>query len=81
MFFRMEHLIGALNNFGAGISYDEKQGKVYLHYTARDKRTKRLSRMQEDFDGESVQRFGTVVASETRPSLMLFAARDEKGKL
>ena len=34
----------ALNNFWAPeLSYDEKQGKVYLYYTARDKRTKRLS--------------------------------------
>ena len=34
----------ALNNFWAPeLSYDEKQGKVYLYYTARDKKTKRLS--------------------------------------
>lgn len=73
----------ALNNFWAPeLSYDEKQGKVYLYYTARDKRTKRLSCAAAVADSP-MGRFkdlGPLVAQEPG-SIDAFAARDEKGKL
>ena len=68
----------ALNNFWAPeLSYDEKQGKVYLYYTARDKRTKRLSCAAAVADSP-MGRFkdlGPLVAQEPG-SIDAFAARE-----
>lgn len=73
----------ALNNFWAPeLSYDEKQDKVYVYYTARDKQSNRLSCAAAVADSP-MGRFtdlGPLVAQEPG-SIDAFATRDENGKL
>lgn len=73
----------ALNNFWAPeISYDEAQKKVYIHYTARAKASKRLSCAVAVADTPMgpFKDLGPLVAQEPG-SIDSFEARDENGKL
>ena len=73
----------ARNNFWAPeISYDEKQGKVYIYYTARDKKSNRLSCAAAVADSPmgEFRDLGPLVAQEPG-SIDAYATRDENGKL
>lgn len=73
----------ALNNFWAPeLSYDEKQEKVYLYYTARDKKTNRLACAVAVSDSPlgKFRDLGVLVSQEAG-SIDAFATRDEQGKL
>ncbi len=73
----------AKNNFWAPeLSYDEKQEKIYVYYTARDKESNRLSVAVASADSPE-GRFtdhGPLVAQEYG-SIDAFETRDEKGRL
>lgn len=73
----------AKNNFWAPeLSYDEKQDKVYMYYTARDKASNRLSVAVASADspeGKFIDH-GSLVAQEYG-SIDAFETRDENGKL
>jgi xylan 1,4-beta-xylosidase len=73
----------AKNNFWAPeLAYDEKQGKFYAYYTARDKTSNRLSvavASADSPDGKFTDH-GPLVAQELG-SIDAFETRDENGKL
>ncbi len=73
----------AVNNFWAPeLAYDEKQAKVYAYYTARDKKTNRLSVAVASAD-KPVGPFtdhGPLVAQEMG-SIDAYEVRDREGKL
>lgn len=73
----------ASHNFWAPeLSYDEKQKKVYVHYTARDKTSKRLSCavVVADSPNGLFKDLGPLVAQEPG-SIDSYETRDENGKL
>lgn len=73
----------AKNNFWAPeLAYDEKQGKIYAYYTARDKESNRLSVAVASADSPDgkFRDHGPLVAQELG-SIDAFEARDENGKL
>jgi len=73
----------AKNNFWAPeLAYDEKQGKIYAYYTARDKASNRLSVAVASADSPDgkFRDHGPLVAQELG-SIDAFEARDENGKL
>lgn len=73
----------ALNNFWAPeLSYDEAQKKVYVYYTARDKKSSRLSCAAAVADSPmgKFRDLGPLVAQEPG-SIDAYATRDENGKL
>ncbi|GGF37944.1 family 43 glycosylhydrolase [Echinicola rosea] len=73
----------ARNNFWAPeLAYDEKQGKVYAYYTARDKESNRLSVAVASADSPegTFTDHGPLVAQELG-SIDAYEVRDEKGKL
>lgn len=73
----------AKNNFWAPeLSYDEKQGKIYLYYTARDKDSNRLSVAVASADSPESKfaDHGPLVAQEYG-SIDAFEAQDEDGKI
>ncbi|UCS91826.1 family 43 glycosylhydrolase [Echinicola marina] len=73
----------ARNNFWAPeLSYDEKQGKFYAYYTARDKTSNRLSVAVASADSPEgeFKDHGPLVAQEAG-SIDAFEVRDENGKL
>lgn len=73
----------AKNNFWAPeLSYDEKKGKIYAYYTARDKSSNRLSVAVASADSPEgkFRDHGPLVAQELG-SIDAFETRDENGKL
>ncbi|GAB3663841.1 family 43 glycosylhydrolase [Echinicola sediminis] len=73
----------ARNNFWAPeLHYDEKQGKLYAYYTARDKESNRLSVAVASADSPegNFTDHGPLVAQEAG-SIDAFEVRDENGKL
>ncbi|MBN7809817.1 family 43 glycosylhydrolase [Algoriphagus sp. H41] len=73
----------AKNNFWAPeLSYDEKQGRLYAYYTARDKSSNRLSVAVASADSPTgkFRDHGPLVAQELG-SIDAFETRDENGKL
>lgn len=73
----------AKNNFWAPeLSYDEKQGKIYAYYTARDKSSNRLSVAVASADSPvgEFRDHGPLVAQELG-SIDAFETRDEEGRL
>lgn len=73
----------AKNNFWAPeLSYDEKQGKLYAYYTARDKESNRLSLAVASADSPESKftDHGPLVAQEYG-SIDAFEALDENGKI
>lgn len=73
----------AKNNFWAPeLSYDEKQGKIYAYYTARDKKSNRLSVAVASANSPegTFRDHGPLVAQEYG-SIDAFETRDENGKL
>lgn len=73
----------ARNNFWAPeLAYDEAQGKVYVHYTARNKETGRLSCAVASADSPEgpYTDHGPLVSQELG-SIDGFETRDENGKL
>ena len=73
----------AVNNFWAPeLEYDKEQGKVYIYYTARDKKSNRLSCAVASASNPSGiwKDHGPLVAQEAG-SIDAFAVRDENNQL